>query len=329
MKTIGILIPTYNEEDNVEQITAAIKSVFETELEEYDYNIVFIDNNSTDNTQDKLRQMASGDQSIGCIFNTRNFSAHRSSFHGILQVPGDAIVLMCADFQDPPALIPNLVSKWASGKKVVMARKMSTDEGLIIKILRSCYYKTLSLGNPMYSKVQNCTGFGIYDRTFINALKQIHDPNPFFRGIVAEITGNIDYVSYNRPKRLHGKSKMGFWSLWDEGVVGLINNSKIFIRIITAIGFSLSLLSFCGAVTYLILKILYWSHYPVGIGPLLILQFLFIGFLMMFIGIVGEYIGAIYEQVLARPRVSEEQRINLPPKPPNAQQIEIDSEKKF
>ena len=180
-----------------------------------------------------------------------------------------------------------------------------------MRSLRRCYYKALNASNPIYASVQNCTGFGIYDRAVIERLKTIRDPFPFFRGVVAEVVGDMKHVPYHRPKRALGKSKMNLFSLWDEGVVGLINNSKLAIRITTLTGILISFLSFVAAFVYFCLKVSYWAAFPMGIAPLIILQLLLLGFLMIFVGVIGEYIGAIYTQILDRDRVYEDERINL------------------
>jgi glycosyltransferase involved in cell wall biosynthesis len=287
-----------------------VQKVFREKLPEHKCHFLFIDNKSTDGTRSELRKLASK-KNVSCIFNAQNFGPNRSAYHGMINTPGDAVIMMCADFQDPPEIIPALVECWSKGNKVVMAKKESSSEELLISSIRNIYYKALKYSNPLYASVQNCTGFGVYDREVIARLKSIRDPQPFFRGVIAEVSSDIKHVSYHRPERRFGISKMRFLNLWDEGVVGLINNSKFAIRLITLTGSLISTMSFLTAFFYLAVKLIYWDAFPLGIAPLIIIQLFLIGFLMVFIGILGEYIGAIYTQVLDRDRVFEEERLNL------------------
>ena len=307
---IGILIGTFNEEENVVPLFEEIEQVFSKHLQDFIFEVLFIDNASTDKTRTKLRELAK-DKRVKCIFNSRNFGTNRSSFHGILNTPGDAVIMMCADFQDPPEMLVPLVRKWYEGSKVVMARKRSSDESFFIGFLRKLFYLALRAGNPVYASVTNCTGFGIYDRSIVDRLSGLNDRYPFFRGIIEEITQEIDHVYFDRPARRHGQSKMNFMSLWDEGVVGLINNSKLAIRMTTIIGVAMSTIAILAAFLYFVLKLIYWEDFPMGIAPMLILQFLLFGALFFILGILGEYVGAIYTQVLARERVYEVERLNF------------------
>ena len=310
MSTIGIMVGTFNEEENVEAIYDSISATFSSDIPDHKFHILFIDNCSTDQTQKKLKALASN-SNVSCIFNARNFGPNRSAYHGMINAPGDAVIMMCADFQDPPELLPELVRRWERGNKVVMAKKQSSDEGFFFHAARFFYYKLLKFSNPLYARIHNCTGFGIYDRSVVERLKTIRDPYPFFRGIIAEVVEDIEHVKYHRPPRAAGSSKMSLFNLWDEGVVGLINNSRIILRIITVIGLLISVMSFLAALIYLGLKLTNWSAFPIGIAPLVILQFILLGILMVFLGVISEYIGAIYTQVLDRERVYEEERINI------------------
>jgi len=307
---IGLMVATFNEEENVQELYEEIVLTFAKELPDFDFNILFIDNSSTDGTQQKLREIAK-DPRVKCIFNIRNFGPNRSAYHGMLNCPGDAVVMMCADFQDPPELLPQLIRQWKSGKKTVMARKADSKEGLFMKALRKLYYRALIRSNEVYGSISNCTGFGIYDRAIIDRLAKVNDAYPFFRGIVAEVADDITYVDYIRPRRKRGSSSMNFFALWDEGIVGLMNNSKLAIRCTSLIGIVCAFGALCFAVLYLALKLIFWDDFPVGIAPIVISQLMLFGILLICVGVLGEYIGAIYSQVLSRDLIYERERINF------------------
>lgn len=307
---ICVMIATFNEVDNVEPLYEEIKSEVRPLQDKVSLSFLFIDNKSDDGTRDVLRKM-SKNKDVMCIFNSANYGTNRSAFHGMVSAPGKAVIMMCADFQDPPNVVPKLICSWLDGQKVTMAKKLNRADGLLVGMLRSCYYMLLSKSNPMYKKISGCTGFGIYDRTVIDKLASLKDPFPFFRGMIAEVQSDIGYVPYNRAERKHGTSSMGFLKMWDEGVIGLINNSKAAIRLISLTGVITAVVSFIGFLTFIILKIFNWDLYPIGIIPIFLLQLIALGTLMFCLGVIGEYIGAIYTQVLNRPIVFEEERINI------------------
>ena len=309
MKTICLVVPTFNEVQNVNALYAAITNVFKAELSEFEYSILFIDNCSQDGTKEKLRALTI-DKRVRCIFNTKNFGPRRSGYNGMINSHGDAMILICADFQDPPELIPQLIRSWMDGHKVVMAKKISADENKFIYFIRSIYYHLLTRANPMYAKIHGCTGFGIYDRVIVDRFRSVRDREPFFRGIVAEVSGDIHHMPYHRPNRSMGK-RNNIANYWDEGLTGLINNSKLFIRMILFTGLITSILSICAAIFYVTMKLTYWSSFPTALAPLFILQFGLFGILLFSIGMVAEYAGAIYSQVLDRDLVYEEERINF------------------
>ena len=213
------------------------------------------------------------------------------------------------DFQDPD-LLPKLIRQWKEGATVVMCRKTSSDELLSYKLLRRLYYRILAFSHPMYKDIKGCTGFGIYDRKVIDRLSNIRDNYPFFRGLVAEVCSDIHYLDYRRPARVAGKSSMNFFKLWDEGIVGLINNSKVAIRLVTLIGTACAVVSVLAGITAIGLKIYFWDHFPMGVIPIILLQLFSVGCIMLSLGILGEYIGGIYTQSIGRSRVYEKKRIN-------------------
>ena len=313
MKTpeIGIMCATFNEEENVERLVASIEDAFSEYEGEFQLNILFIDNASTDETPKKLEAIALKNPKVRCIFNERNYGANRSSFHGMLQCPGDAVVMMCADFQDPPELLPILAKKWLEGSRVVMCRKQKTSERWPLKFLRFSYYKILAASHPMYREIVGCTGFGIYDRSIIDRLNRVDDTYPFFRGLVAEVCSPIEHLDYERPNRLAGTSSMNIYRLWDEGVVGLMNNSKLSIRLISLMGLCCALGALIASAIAMVLKLLFWQLFPIGIIPMVLLQLFSVGCIMLSLGVLGEYIGGIYTQSIGRDRVYEKRRLNF------------------
>ena len=310
MKLISIVTPCYNEEENVLELANRVQKVMENELPRYTYEHIFIDNASTDSTVSKLRQLASNDKRIKVIINSRNFGHMKSPMYGMLQAQGDAIISIVSDLQDPPEMIPEFISKWEEGNEIVLAIKKSSEEnGLMFKI-RELYYGLLS----KLSEVQifkNFTGFGLYDKKVIKALRMMNDPYPFFRGMIAEVGYKVAKLDYNQPVRIKGITKNNFYTLYDIGMLGIMNNSKVPLRMAIFFGAIVGLLSFLTAIGYFIVKLIYWDQMTMGIAPLIIGVFLMFSILLFFIGIVGEYIGAIYTQVMARPLVFEKERINF------------------
>ena len=310
-KSIGIMCATFNEEQNIQKLVDAIDAQLAELNDLINYRIVFIDNDSEDQTQKILRDIANSKSHVSCIFNERNYGANRSSFHGMLETPGDAVVMMCSDFQDPPELLPELVKRWLNGERVIMCRKSSSDEKVGYRILRAAYYRFLAFSHPMYRDIIGCTGFGIYDRKVIERLRSIDDNYPFFRGLIAETCSSIEYLEYRRPFRMAGRSSMNLYRLWDEGVIGLINNSKVAIRFITIFGVFCAFVSCIFALVAVCLKLFYWDLFPMGVAPILLLQLFSVGCVMFSLGIIGEYVGAIYTQSIGRSCVYEKERLNL------------------
>jgi polyisoprenyl-phosphate glycosyltransferase len=308
-KTISLVSPCFNEEQNVEELYRQVTTIMSC-MEGYDYEFILIDNASTDSTVQKIKAIASRDKRVKLIVNSRNFGHIRSPFHAILQTGGDACIVIASDLQDPPEMIPELVKKWESGAHIVVAVKKESRESRLMFGIRKLYYGLLKSVSDV-SIIRNYTGFGLYDRRIVNILREIPDPYPFFRGIIAEVGFKVDQVLYSQPRRERGVTKNNFYTLYDIGILGIISNSKIPLRLATFFGFALSLLSFLVGITYLISKLIFWDNFQAGVAPLLIGNFFFFGIMLFFIGILGEYVGAIYTQVLARPRVYESERINF------------------
>ena len=310
MKKISILVACFNEVENVKPLSEAIKNVFQKQLPSYDYEIVFIDNYSTDGTRDLLEEMCKNDTHIKTIFNAKNFGHIRSPYYGLLQTSGDCTISLCADFQDPPELIPQFVKEWENGYKIVIGVKTNSEENKLMYAIRSAYYKLIKKISDV-DQIEHFTGFGLYDKSFIEVLRELDDPMPYMRGIVAELGPERKEIPYEQPKRKAGKTKNNFYTLYDMAMLGITSYSKVILRLATIIGFIFSAASFVIAIIYLILKLVNWDNFAAGTAPILIGLFLIGSLLMFFIGFMGEYILNINTRVMKRPLVVEEKRINF------------------
>lgn len=310
MKLISIVTACYNEEENVEKLYEAVKEVMESELHKYNYEHIFIDNASSDQTVHILKKIASKDKRIKLIVNSRNYGHMRSPVHGMFQASGDATILIVADLQDPPEMIPLFVEKWEKGDDIVLAIKESSEESKLMFSIRKLYYGILSKLSEI-EIFQNFTGFGLYDKKVMSAIKQLKDPYPFFRGMVAEVGFQVAKLNYTQPVRKRGATKNNLYSLYDIGILGIISNSKIPLRVAIFTGFIFGILSLFIGIGYFIAKLLYWDTMSFGMAPLIIINSFMFSIMLFFIGIVGEYIGAIYTQLLNRPLVFEKERVNF------------------
>ncbi len=309
MKKISVLIPCYNEEGNVKEISEAVIEEIE-KLENYTYEIVFIDNHSTDKTRSILTEMCENNKNIKAIFNVRNFGQYKSPYYGLLQTTGDCTISMCADFQDPVNMIPKFIKEWENGYKIVVGIKSKSRENPIMYFFRKCYYKLLKKISEV-SQIEQFTGFGLYDRKFIDVLRDLDDPTPFFRGIVAELGYERKEIKYTQRKRKSGKTKNNLYTLFDYAMLSFTSYTKFGLRLATFGGIIVSILSFIIGVVYLVLKLLYWDRFSAGLAPMLIGTFFLGAIQLFFIGFLGEYIMAINERVKHRPLVIEEKRINF------------------
>lgn len=307
-KLISVVTACYNEEDNVEELIIAVKKVF-NDLPQYDFEHWFIDNASKDRTVEILRRMAISNPHVKVIVNARNFGHIRSPFHGLIQPKGDAVISLVADFQDPPTMIPEFLKKWEEGYKVVAAVKKESEESSLFFAIRKLYYQAITNLSDV-DLIKNFTGFGLYDKQVMDILRTIPDPYPYFRGLVCDIGLPRTTIEYSQPNRKRGITKNNFYTLYDMAMLGITTHSKIPLRIATMLGFLLSGLSGVGAIIYFVYKLLFWSSFSVGVAPLVIGLFFFSSVQLFFIGIIGEYVGNIYTQVLKRPRVVEKERIN-------------------
>ena len=308
-KKISIVSGCFNEAGNVEELVARVAKVMQS-LPAYDYEQIIIDNASTDGTQEILRRLASDNPRLMVILNARNFGHIRSPYHALLQASGDAVVALASDLQEPPELIPEMIKKWEAGAKAVVAIKDSSDESPIFFAVRRLYYLLVE-GLAEFKTMKNFTGFGLYDRAIIDYCRTVADPYPYFRGQISEIGLPIVEVSYHQVARKRGITKNNFFTLYDLAMLGITNHSKVPLRLAAMLGFGMAIMSLFVALVYLIYKLVFWYSLPVGTAPLVIGLFFFASVQLFFIGILGEYIGAIHTQVLKRPLVVEKERINF------------------
>lgn len=310
MKKISIVTPCYNEEENVAELYIQVKKQFELLSDKYSYEHIFIDNASTDNTVKELKKLAEMDKNVKVIVNAMNFGHIRSPFYGVCQAYGDAVMLIVADLQDPPETIPFFLKQWKEGHMVVVGVKNESKENPIMYAIRTLFYKMLKKISET-RQIENFTGFGLYDQSFVELMRQTSDPYPYMRGLVAEYGGNLGQVFYTQPKRLHGKTHNNFYTLYDMAMLGFVNHSKVPLRAACFAGFIVGFFSLIIACFYLIYKLFYWDSFELGLAPLIIGIFFFTGVQLFFLGIVGEYVGSILTQVRRRPLVIEKERINF------------------
>jgi len=310
MKKISVLIPCYNEAENAAPISQAVTEILDRELPQYDYELVFIDNDSTDGTRDILRSLCASNPRIKAILNARNFGQFNSPYYGMLQVTGDCCIEMVADFQDPVEMIPKYVREWEKGYKIVIGIKTSSKENRLMYWLRSCYYKTIKKLSDV-EQIEHFTGSGLYDREFIEVLRNLDDPTPFLRGIVAELGYKRKEIPYEQPKRRAGKTHNNFYRLYDAAMLSVTSYTKAGLRLATIFGSICAVISMLVALVYLVMKLIWWDRFPAGMAPMLI-GMLFLGSVQLFfIGFLGEYIMSINQRVMKRPLVVEEERINF------------------
>ena len=309
-KRISVLIPCFNEVENVEPMSEAVVAEFKNNLPEYDYELVFIDNFSTDGTRDKLEKICAKDKNIKAIFNAKNFGQFNSPFYGMCQTTGECTISMCCDFQDPVELIPQLVHEWEKGYKIVSAIKTSSEESGIMYFLRSLYYKMIRKMSDV-EQIEHFTGTGLYDKSFIDVLRKLDDPTPFLRGIVAELGPQRKDVYYRQAERRAGKTHNNWYRLYDAAMLSFTSYTKIGLRMATIFGFVFSAINMLVAIFYLIAKLIWWDEFSLGTAPMLIGIFFTGSVQLFFLGLLGEYILNINTRSMHRPLVVEERRINF------------------
>ena len=310
MKTISIMVPTYNEEENVNLMYEALKKLFQDELQKYQYEILFIDNKSKDHTRDLIREICKKDKNVKAIFNAQNFGQFNSPYYGLISTSGDCTISVAADFQDPVEMIPKFVKEWENGYKIVIGVKKKSQESKLVYFLRSLYYKLIKKFSEV-EQIEHFTGFGLYDKDFIQVLRDLDDPEPYLRGFVAELGFERKEIPFVQPKRERGKSSNNWYRLYDGAMLGITSYTKIGLRMATIVGFIISFLSILVAFVYLILKLCMWNSFQAGMAPLLIGVFLLGGMQIFFIGFLGEYILKINQRVMHRPLVVVEERLNM------------------
>lgn len=307
-KLISIVTPCFNEEDNINELYERIKNVMASS--HYQYEHIFIDNASIDHTAEKLRLLANQDNHVKVIFNTRNFGHVRSPVHALLQASGDAVIAMASDLQDPPERIPDFLRKWEEGFPVVVGVKEKTEDSPLFHFLRTGYYRFLRALTDV-ELIENFTGFGLYDRKVLDTIRNINDPYPYFRGLIPDLGFTTARIVFTQQRRKRGLSKNNFYTLYDLAMLGLTNYTKIPLRLAAMFGFLSSFISFTIGLVYLIYKLIFWYQFSLGAAPLVIGLFFLGSVQLMFLGIVGEYIGAIHTQIMRRPLVIEKERINF------------------
>jgi glycosyltransferase involved in cell wall biosynthesis len=310
MKKISIVSPCYNEEKNLQAVYTEVKAQFELNLKEYDYEHIFIDNCSTDSSPIILRELAANDKRVKVIFNSRNFGHIRSPVYGLYQATGDAVLLLVSDLQDPPTLIPEFVKRWEAGSEIVVGVKKESEESAVMFAIRGLYYNIINKISET-KLVKNYTGFGLYDKKIIAILKSFDDPYPYLRGLIFKIGFKVDQIEYVQPKRKRGVTSNNFYTLYDMAMLGICTHSKVPLRVFTISGFTLATLSLLTSIIYLILKLIMWNSFQLGMAPLIIGVFFFASVQLFSIGIIGEYIGVLLTKIVKEPLAIERERINF------------------
>lgn len=309
MKHISVMTPCFNEEGNIVNIYQAVKEQFD-KLPQYTYEHIFIDNYSTDSSREILRNLASQDKNVKVILNARNFGPNRSGTYGMLQGTGDALICIVCDLQDPPDMIPKFLEKWEEGYKVVLGQKTKSKENPVMFQIRKLYYRIMSFLSET-EHLTNVTGYGLFDKEVLDMIKWMDDPDPYIRGLVPQLGYKWCLVEYTQQERVVGKSSYNFSRYFDFAITGVVHVSKKPLRVATLLGFIMSAISFCIALVYLIMKLIHWNSFVMGTAPILIGMFLLGSIQLAFIGVIGEYIGAILTRITKRPMVVEEERINF------------------
>jgi dolichol-phosphate mannosyltransferase len=306
---ISIVTPCYNEEDNISELYARITKVISS-LDQYQFEILFIDNASSDKTVEMIKGLCASDPRVKLIVNNRNFGHIRSPYWGVMQSYGEVTVYMASDLQDPPEYIPQFIAEWERGWKIVLATKPESKTNFLFHLLRKIYYQILDRLSEV-QLVKDATGFGLYDRQVLDCVRQINDPYPYFRGLICELGFPLKTIEFNQPRRARGISKNNFYTLYDLAMLGIVSHSIVPLRIASMFGLFVGVSSFLFGLLYFVLKLLYWENFPMGLAPLIIAVFFMFGVLFIFIGLLGEYIGSIHTYVKNRPIVVEKERINF------------------
>jgi polyisoprenyl-phosphate glycosyltransferase len=312
LKTVSIVTPCYNEELNIRDCYNAVRDIFSKELGAYKLEHIFCDNDSTDHTLAILREIAASDPNVKVIVNARNFGPLKNTYNGVMASSGDAVLLFLpADLQDPPELIPQFVKLWEQGYEIVYGIRATREEGRLMRQLRKGYYLILT----RFAEVAVPPGVGdfqLVDRRVVNAIAKVRDGYPFIRMMTFECGGRSIGVPYNWRPRKRGLSKNRMASLIDQGINGLVSFTTAPLRLGLYLGFFLAFLSVFYAIANLVTSLLFYRELAApGIMTLIVAMFFFGGVQLFFLGMVGEYIIAIYGQVREKPVVFERERINF------------------
>lgn len=310
-KTISVMIPTYNEEENVQAIYEAVVAEFANNLPNYDYEILFAENKSTDRTRDIIRDICVKDRGVKAILNAKNFGQFNSPYHALLQTSGECTILLCADFQDPVEMIHQFVEEWEKGYKIVIGKKTRSKESRILYFLRGLYYKLIHKMSSV-EMIEQFTGFALYDRSFVDTLRKLKDPIPFIRGIVAELGPEYKAIEYTQPQRRAGKTHNNFYTLYDAAMLSFTSYTKIGLRLVTFLGFFIAFISFLIGIGFMVAKLAFWDRFAAGYAPILIVVSLLGGIQLCSLGFLGEYIMGMNTRIMNRPLVIEEERLNFP-----------------
>ena len=312
MKKISLVSSCYNEEDNIDTLYESVMNAIKPFYDRYEFEYIILDNCSADNTAEKLKQLAKKDSKVKVILNARNFGHIRSPYYGMIQASGDAVIYLASDLQDPPCLIKDFIENWEQGYKIVLGRKTQSEESFVLFVLRKLYYEFISrIADDDTNLVKNCTGFGLYDKQVIDIIKSLDDPYPYIRGLICEIGFEKAFVDFKQPARKRGITKNNFYTLYDNAMIGIVKHSKVPLRLMAFLGFGFSFLSFMAAVLYFILKLIFWEEFTLGMAPIIISIFFLASVQLFCMGVLGEYIGAIYTRVNKKPVVVEKERINF------------------
>lgn len=306
---ISVVASCLNEEDNVDLLYQRLQAQFAL-LPDYRFEIILIDNGSTDDTVGKIKALCQRDRNVKLIVNTRNFGHIRSPVYAMLQARGDAVISIASDLQDPPELIPRFVEEWRKGYPIVAAVASGSQESVVMRLVRKGFYEAIGRISDIHL-IRSFTGFGLYDKKVIDAVRQVDDPYPYFRGLVAELGYAAALVPFEKPARRRGITKNNFYTLYDLAMLGITSHSKVPIRLATMAGFALSLISLLISLVFVGLKLVFWQEFSLGQAPILIGLFFFSSVQLFFIGLLGEYVASIHTQVMKRPLVIEKERVNF------------------
>lgn len=308
-KKISILSACYNEEENIIPLYNKIKEIMQT-MKDYDYEHLFADNCSTDNSAAIMRRLADSDKHVKVILNLKNYGAERSGTNLLISATGDAVVSMASDFQDPPEMIPLFIKEWENGNKIVWGQRCGTKANHVMEWIRILYYKIINLLSES-DEYEKCTGFGIYDREVIDWIRWMDDPEPFVRNAVTALGYKPFVIPYEQQRRRAGKSKYNLWKYFDAAITSMINSSRTPLRIVTYLGIMAAILSGIAGVVYLVLKFIRWNEFELGMAPIVIGFFFLTAIQLICLGVVGEYVGAVLINVKRSPLVVEKERINF------------------